>query len=172
MSPVKANAEVLAEEAAKAKKINDERGSAKGTRIRVGQTRGKSPSVITWEAFDLEKPETLPADFPEFADLSGLSAMAETERDKTHLSYCIDGYNDAQYSQASDEIGEYVEDYWDKDTQGQFRVVIRNYAKVTGMSIEDAVVNLKPSIDAAFKARKAALASAPSASQTEATASV
>jgi len=31
-----------------------------GTRVRIGQTRGKNPLVISWEAFDESKPDTLP----------------------------------------------------------------------------------------------------------------
>ena len=34
--------------------------SGVGTRVRVGQTRGKNPQVISWEAFDESQPDTLP----------------------------------------------------------------------------------------------------------------
>lgn len=150
MSPVSANAEALKVEGEKATKVNTERGRAKGTRVKVGQTRGKSPSVITWEAFDLEIPESLPTTPKEFMDMTG------TKDEKELTALLIDGFNSAAYSQASDEIGEFVEDYWDKDTVAQFRVVVRTYAKGAGMSIEDSVGLIKPGFEKAFQTRKSA----------------
>lgn len=111
-----------------------------GTRKRVGQTRGKGSFVIDWEAFDLSKSETLPKSIKQFTEVTKVT------KEEDLLSMLIDGYNDAQYAEASDPIGEYVENSWPADVKTQFRLVVRNYAKVTGDSIEDVVKMVKPGI--------------------------
>ena len=119
--------------------------TGKGTRVRVGQTRGKNPQVITWEAFDDSKPDTLPATLAEFMEIS------KTQDEKTIVSYLVDGFNSAQYTAASDPIAEFVNPAWSEDVQRQFRLVVRNYANATGVSIEDAVALIKPGIEASQK---------------------
>src|SRR5262245_26050554 len=64
--------------------VNSQR-SGKGTRLFVGQTRGKNPQVITWEAFDESKPDTLPGSVQEFLTLT------DTKDEKVYLQYLIDG---------------------------------------------------------------------------------
>lgn len=121
-----------------------------GTRVKVGATRGRNVSVINWEAFDDSQPETLPKSIKQFMEVSA------TADEPTLVGYLIVGYNDAQYSAASDEIGEYLNPMWDKDTVAQFRLVVRNYSKGTGDSIEDAVSLIKPRFEKAFAAKKVA----------------
>jgi len=120
-----------------------------------GKTRGKNPRDIEYQAFDLEKPDTLPKSVDEFISVTGMDVMKK-EDEKAFLEYLIDGYNGAQYSAASDEIGEFINDAWDKDTQAQFRLAVRNFSKLTNKSIEDAVAILKPSIDSAWLAKNTA----------------
>ena len=127
-------------EEAKAKIVNDARGSEKGTRIRVGQTRGRNPQVVKWEAFDESKPETLPATLKEFMDLIG------KEDEPTILAYVIDGFNSANYTQASDPVAEYVDATWPEDVQKAFRLVVRQYAANANVTIEDASALIKPGI--------------------------
>jgi hypothetical protein len=121
--------------------------TGKGTRIRVGQTRGKNPQVITWEAFDLGLPDTLPKTPTEFLELT------KTSDDAKILSYLLDGFNDAMYSAASDPIAEFVNPAWDDEMQGKFRITIRNYAANAGVSLEDAVALIKPGIEKAHLAK-------------------
>lgn len=119
--------------------------TGKGTRVRVGQTRGKNPQVITWEAFDDSKPETLPLTLAEFMEI------AKVNDEGTILSFVIDGFNSAQYTAASDPIAEFVDPTWNDEIQRQFRLVVRNYSNATGVSIEDAVALIKPGIQASQK---------------------
>src|SRR5437762_3210306 len=123
----------------KAKTANATR-TGKGTRVRVGQTRGRNPQVISWEAFDESQPDTLPKTLSEFMEITKVS-------DETAIvQYLIDGYNDAAYTAASDPVAEFVDATWAEDVQKQFRVVVRNYANATGVSIEDAAALIKPGI--------------------------
>ena len=123
----------------KAKTANATR-TGKGTRVRVGQTRGRNPQVISWEAFDESQPDTLPKTLSEFMEITKVS-------DETAIvQYLIDGYNDAAYTAASDPVAEFVDASWSDDVQKQFRLVVRNYANATGVSIEDAVALIKPGI--------------------------
>lgn len=115
--------------------------TGKGTRVRVGQTRGKNPQVISWEAFDDSQPDTLPATLSEFMEIT------KTQDEKLIVSYLIDGYNVAQYTAASDPIAEFVNPTWPDDVQKQFRLVVRNYSNATGVSLEDAVALIKPGIE-------------------------
>lgn len=130
-----------------ADKANAERAKSKGLRVKVGFTRGKGSLPIKWEAFDDAIPESLPASLKEFNELTGTKTEAEL------LEYAIVGFNDAQYTAASDPIAEHVNPAWDKDTQGQFRLVVRNMSKVLGKSIDDVVAMIKPGVEAAFAAK-------------------
>lgn len=133
---------------AEADKLNESRGEDKGTRVRVGMTRGKGSLAIKWEAFDESKPKTLPADIKEFMALTGIQDQAKL------LEFLIVGYNDSTYTAASDPIAEFVNPSWDDDTKAQFRLVVRNYSKATGSSIEDTVSLMKPGIEKAFAAKQ------------------
>jgi hypothetical protein len=114
-----------------------------------GKTRGKNPRDIEYQAFDLEQPETLPRTYKEFVEVTGLKEEADI------VSVLIDGFNQQAYSAASDEIGEFVNDAWDKEFTNQFRLVIRNHSKMTGMGVEETVNLLKPGIEKAWEAKKA-----------------
>jgi hypothetical protein len=128
----------------KAKETNDSR-TGKGTRIAVGQTRGRNPQVISWERFDESKPDTLPKTLSEFMEIS------KTNDENVIVSYLLDGFNSAQYTLASDPVAEFVDASWPEDVQKQFRLVVRNYSNATGVSIEDAVALIKPGIVASQK---------------------
>lgn len=114
--------------------------SGKGTRVAVGQTRGRNPQVISWERFDDRLPETLPKTLSEFMEI------AKVSDEVTIVSYLLDGYNSAAYTAASDPVAEFVDPTWNEDVQKQFRLVVRNYSNATGVSIEDAVALIKPGI--------------------------
>lgn len=122
----------------------------------TGKTRGKNPRDIEYLKFDKEKPETLPKDLPEFLESTKSVnnnvpfTMAEV------TDYVIDGFNLAQYSAASDEIGEFIPDSWDKETSNQFRLAVRNTSKLAGLSIEDTVAMLKPAVEKGLAAKAAA----------------
>src|SRR5882672_6991049 len=128
----KSEAEVLREGLeADAVKTNASR-TGKGTRVKVGSTRGKNPQPISFEQFDTELPDTLPKTLSEFMDLVG-------EADKTEASivgFIIDGFNDAQYTAASDPIAEYVDASWPEEIRKNFRMVVRNYSQGAKVSIE------------------------------------
>ena len=119
--------------------VNDKR-TGKGTRVRVGLTRGKNPQVIQFEQFDLGKKETLPTTLSDFMDLTKVTD------EPTIMSYLLDGFNDAMYTASSDPIAEFVEASWDEDVKKQFRLVVRNYSNACNVSIEDAVALIKPGI--------------------------
>lgn len=140
----------LTRKRAEAEKTNASR-TGKGTRVFVGLTRGKNPKVISWEAFDTDKPETLPETIVDFHKTIGADTT-ETQM----VRYLADGYNDAQYRAASDVLAEYVEPNWPDDVAKQFKTVISNYVAGTGVSIDDAVELLKPGFAKAFEARMAA----------------
>lgn len=112
-----------------------------GTRVHVGQTRGKSPVVITWEAFDESKPDSLPTSITNFLEVTKLNPEKD---EKTIVEFLIGGYNDAAYTAASDPLAEFVDFSWSPDTQTQFRLVVRNYSRGANVSLEDAVALIKP----------------------------
>lgn len=118
--------------------------SGVGTRVRVGQTRGKNPIVIDWEAFDESKPETLPTSIQQFMEVTGV------KDEPTLVSYLVGGLNDANYTAASDPLAEYVNYAWPAEAQTQFRLVVRNYAKGANVSFEDAVSLIKPGFEKQF----------------------
>ncbi len=115
-----------------------------GVRVRVGQTRGKNPMVITWEAFDESKPETLPTSIQQFMEVTSV------KDEPSLVSYLIGGYNDAAYTAASDPLAEYVNPAWPQDAQTQFRLVVRNYSRGANVSLEDAVTLIKPGFEKQF----------------------
>ena len=117
-----------------------------GTRQRVGQTRGKNPMVITWDAFDESKPESLPTSIQQFMDVTNV------KDEPSLVSFLIGGLNDANYTAASDPLAEYVELTWPQDAQTQFRLVVRNYSRGASVSLEDAVALIKPGFIKQFAA--------------------
>jgi len=118
--------------------------TGKGTRVKAGQTRGRNPLVISYEFFDEKLPETLPTTLSEFME------VAKVNDENRIVAFLIDGFNLESYSVASDPIFAFVESSWPDDVQKQFRLVVRNYANATGVSIDDAVTLIKPGIVAAM----------------------
>jgi hypothetical protein len=121
--------------------------SGKGTRVKVGSTRGKNPQPISFENFDEEQPDTLPKTLSEFMEITKVSD------ENVIVSYLVDGFNAQMYTAASDPIAEFVNPAWDEDTRKGFRIVVRNYAQNAKVSIEDAVALIKPGIEAAMAAK-------------------
>lgn len=115
-----------------------------GVRKRVGQTRGKNPVVIEWEAFDESKPDTLPTSIKQFMEVTGVDKEPEL------VAYLIGGFNDAAYTAASDPLAEFVDLSWPPEAQTQFRLVTRNYSRGAGVSLEDAVALIKPGFEKQF----------------------
>lgn len=118
--------------------------SGVGKRIRVGQTRGKNPQVITWEAYDDSLPATLPTTIQQFMDVDG------TKDEPSLVSFLIAGANEAAYTAASDPLAEFVDLSWPQDAQTQFRLVVRNYSRGANVSLEDAVQLIKPGFSKQF----------------------
>ena len=106
-------------------------------RWKVGATRGKNPTVITFEFLDESQPATLPKSVQEFM-------TTITDEPATLLDYLIRGYNAAKYEAASDPLAEYVSDVWSAEVQLTFRTAVRNYAKGLGMELEEAVNIIRP----------------------------
>jgi len=128
-----------------------------------GSTRGKNPRKIEYMAFDQSVPASLPKSLAEFVSI--------TKADEGQLlEFAIDGFNSAAYSAASDEIGEFIPDEWDKETAAQFRLAVRNTSKLTGLDIEQTVNMLKPAIEKGLAAKAAAALEAKNAAQTQTTA--
>ncbi len=119
-------------------------GTSKGLRFFASSTRGKGSMFINYQGFDTDKPETLPADLKEFAQITGVQDQGEL------LSLLIEGFNSQNYTTASDPIAEYVNDSWDKDTKAQFRLVVRNLSKAAGLPLEQVVSMVKPGIEKKF----------------------
>lgn len=124
-----------------------------GLVVKKGKTRGKNPREIEYLAFDLEVPGTLPKTQAQFMEVTKVTAEVDI------VSLLINGYNDSSYSAASDEIGEFINDEWDKETQLQFRNAVRNMSKLMNATIEDTVTMLKPGVDKGWEAKKALKAS-------------
>jgi hypothetical protein len=130
---------------AEADKMNASR-SGIGTRVFVGSTRGKGSLVITWEQFDDSKPDTLPTTIEKFMEVTSV------KDEPSLVNFLIAGYNESNYIAASDPLAEYVESTWPPDAQTQFRLVVRNYSRGAGVSLDDAVALIKPGFSKQFKA--------------------
>jgi hypothetical protein len=114
--------------------------TGKGLRSFLGMTRGRNPLEIQFENWDESQPDTLPLTLSEFMDLRKVTD------EKDIVRRLILGDNEILYTEASDPVAEYVESTWSDDVKKQFRLVVRNYATATGVSIEDAVALIKPGI--------------------------
>lgn len=120
--------------------------TGKGTRVKVSLTRGRNPQPISYEQWDDSKADTLPTTLSEFMDLR--KSVADEAGITRRL---ILGDNEVLYSEAADPVAEFVESSWDADVQTRFKVTIRNFARDSGLSIEDAVAIIKPSVVASQK---------------------
>lgn len=128
--------------------------TGKGLRVRFGQTRGRNPKVVDWEAFDTDQPETLPVSIQEFMSLT---KTPETQQGQSLLvSYLVDGFNSSQYAAASDVLSEYTEPNWPDSLVKSFKQAVNGYIAASGVSVEDAVSLMKPAIQKGFDARMAA----------------
>jgi hypothetical protein len=142
---------------AKEKELNAGK-TGKGTRTAIGLTRGRSPQMFEYEAFDETQPDTLPTTTDEFLSIT------KVNDDKVIVQLLIDGWNALQFSLGSDPVGEFVDASWPEDVQKSFKIMVKGYAANAGVSIEDAVAIMKPGIMAAqAKAAKAAAETAAEA---------
>lgn len=124
----------------KREKALNEGKTGKGLREFLGMTRGRNPLEIQYQNWDDSQPDTLPLSLSEFMDLRKITD------EKDIVRRLILGDNEILYTEASDPVAEYVESSWSDDVKKQFRLVVRNYATATGVSIEDAVALIKPGI--------------------------
>jgi hypothetical protein len=115
-----------------------------GTRKMVGKTRGRGVLVIEYEAFDESKPDTLPKTIQQFMETTKVSD------EPTLVGYLIDGFNQANYTAASDPLAEFVDPSWPDDAKTQFRLVVRNYSRGANVSLDDAVALIKPGFSKQF----------------------
>lgn len=122
--------------------------TGKGLRTTVGATRGRSTMNIKYQAFDESQPDTLPTTVEEFVAITGIKSNSEL------ASLLIVGFNDRAYTEASDPIAEFVNKSWPDELKAQFRIVVRNLAKMQEISIEDAVKFVKPGVEKKFAAAK------------------
>lgn len=107
-----------------------------------GSTRGKNPRKITYKVLNM-----VPKTVAEFMAVTGVNK----EADIAEVLY--EGFNSSAYSAASDEIGEFINESWDIETQKQFRLAVRSFSKSADVSIEDAVNLIKPGVEKGFLAR-------------------
>lgn len=114
-----------------------------------GSTRGKNPRKVTFKVLN-----QIPKDIPQFMEVTGVKAESEL------VELLYDGYNAASYAAASDEIGEFIPDNWDKDTANNFRLAVRNTSKITGQTIEEVATMLLPGVEKALAKRAAEKAEA------------
>jgi hypothetical protein len=141
-----------AEITAKETELNKDR-TGKGTRVTIGLTRGRNPQMVQYESFWDSLPDTLPASLSEFMDLT------KVQDEKLIVSYLIDGFNSASYTNASDPVAEFVDPAWTDEIAKQFKFVIKNYSSALNMSVEDSVALIKPGFVAGLvKAGKAVAA--------------
>jgi hypothetical protein len=123
--------------------------SGVGTRIKVGSTRGKATQNIKYEFFDESQPDTCPKTVEQFVSITGIKANSEL------CELLIVGYNDKQYTEASDPIAEFVNPAWPDDVKLQFRTVVRNLAKMQNITISEASDLVKPGTEKKFLASQA-----------------
>lgn len=120
--------------------------TGKGTRVFLSMTRGRNPQKVQYENWDVSLPETLPTTLSEFMTLTGIDKMPGNTGEEAIVRRLILGDNELNYKEASDPIAEFVEASWPLDVQKQFKLVVRNYANATKVSIDDAVALIKPGI--------------------------
>lgn len=123
--------------------------SGVGTRVKVGSTRGKATQNIKYEYFDESQPDTLPKSLKEFCNTVGL----KLDSDGTQLvPLLITGYNDQQYTEASDPIAEYLNPAWGDDVKTQFRIAVRSIFKMQDLTLAEVVAMVKPGTERKFLA--------------------
>jgi hypothetical protein len=118
--------------------------TGKGTRYTLAMTRGKGTTEVNYESFHLDKPDTLPGDLTEFM---ALTEKFGGRKDENLLAWLVDGFNENQYTAASDPIADFVNAAWADELKKNFRLAVRNYSNGVGVTIEDAVSLIKPGFD-------------------------
>lgn len=124
------------------------------TTVAKGMTRGRNPREIEYLEFNRELPGNIPKTMKEFMDASGVQEEAGL------VEFLVTGFNESQYKAATDEIGEFINPQWDNKTQDSFRLAVRNYSKISGDTIEDAVALIKPGVEKKFNREQEAAAEA------------
>lgn len=124
------------------------------TTVAKGMTRGRNPREIEYLEFNREIPGNIPKTMKEFMDASGVQEEAGL------VELLVTGFNESQYKAATDEIGEFINPQWDNKTQDSFRLAVRNYSKISGDTIEDAVALIKPGVEKKFNREQEAAAEA------------
>lgn len=141
----KTELEIAREKAEAEAKLDNDTRTGVGTRLMVGQTRGKGTMVIKYEHFDETKPDTLPTTMQMFMDVTKI-------KDESSLvERLILGHNELLYTAASDPLAEFVEDSWPDEAKTQFRLVVRNYSRGAMVSLDDAVALIKPGFAKQFE---------------------
>ena len=112
-----------------------------------GKTKGKGSKEITYNQLS-----RIPVDPDEFMKLVQPTADEFNE-------YLYVGFNEKSYSEAADEIGEFVDDGWHKDVQKLFRDSVRSMRKLFGESktLDEVASLMRPGAEAAQVAKLAAL---------------
>lgn len=134
----KTELELAREKADAEAKLDNDTRSGVGTRLMVGQTRGKGTMVIKYERFDEDAPEQLPTSIQQFMDIT------KVKDEPSLVERLIKGHNEILYTAASDPLAEFVEAGWPDDAKTQFRLVVRNYSRGASVSLDDAVALIKP----------------------------
>lgn len=111
---------------------------------RKGRTRGKNPRDIEYLVLDIAEPDSLPTTAEDFSKVTGVSTESEL------VELLIAGFNQRQYEQASDEIGEYLNEAWDSETQLQFRAVVRNTVNLGVGDMETIASAMRIQIDKVY----------------------
>lgn len=150
-------AKKLAADLAEEKALNEGK-TGKGTRVHIGYTRGKNSQRIKYEAFDTDQPDTVPSTIAEFAELTKVDGKMLDEG--VIVSMLVDGYNSAQYANASDPIQEFVNPAWPAEIAKSFKVAVKNVALGANIALEAAVAIVKPAVEANFEKQKSGQASA------------
>src|SRR6266567_2364651 len=120
----------------------------------TGRTKGKGSKEIKYN--QLNRP---PLSIEEFNSVTGPSSLPEL------CEYLFHGFNEKSYSEAADEIGEFVDDSWNWLSKEQFRAAVRGMHKlfsgsktieeVAQMMIPGAVASNPANIERAKEEEKA-----------------
>ena len=105
-----------------------------------GKTKGKGSKEITYNQLS-----RVPLSINEFNTVTGTASESEL------CEYLYVGFNEKSYSEAADEIGEFVNDSWHKDVQTQFRNAVRGMAKLFAgtKTIEEIAAMMAPGAELA-----------------------
>lgn len=138
----------------------------------AGKTKGKGSRDIKYWNFDTDKPETLPKNVEAFKN-STKFMNADTQNPEgvafdgpQLLNFMIGGFNDWAYNLQADEIREYLNPAWSDEIKANFRISVRNTAKMLDQSIEETATFLRPMVDKAWEKAVAKFAEAQKSQET------